>query len=159
MRRNKSAGEVGENDNYVHTFLIPFLLVLRWKNKVKGGAGCCYCQAAMLPAAERAEPRVSYRLRLPHVDGRADGRRLALSSPLHLLHHTVHVAPGEAMEKHGCRRGQDVVAVLFSGSARQDVHQRQKSPRGFTHKQLAVFGCSLCFRWQVEKSRSRGKIK
>lgn len=125
------------------------------KNKVKGGAGCCRCQAAMLPAAERAEPRVSYRLWLPHIDGWADGRWLALSSPLHLLHHTVHVAPGEAMEKHGCRRGEDVVAVLFSGSARQDVHQRQKKPARFYAQTTLSVRLLSVLSMTSEKSRTR----
>lgn len=66
-----------------------------------------------------------YRFRFSHIDRRADGYRLALRSPVHFFHHAVHVASGEAVKKHRCRRGENVIAVLF-GSAGQDVHQRQK---------------------------------
>jgi len=85
-------------------------------------------QALQAPCAPCATPPPPYRVRLPHADGRADGRRLALPPPLHLLHHSVAVASREAVEQHRRRRGGDVVNVLL-GSASQDVHQRLRRER------------------------------
>lgn len=113
---------------------------------------------AMLPALTRrgGKKRVSaYRFWFPHIDGWADGYWLALSSPVHFFHHAVHVASREAMEKHRCRRGEDVITVLF-GSASQDVHQRQNPGAIMPLEILAFFRFSF-LAVSSEKSRSGRK--
>lgn len=104
-------------------FISLFMIDPKWKRAIKNTLETAL-SSSVTRCAALTRP-VSYRLRLPHVDGRADACWLALSSPVHFFHHTVHVASREAMEKHGCRRGDDIITVLF-GSASQDVHQRRK---------------------------------
>lgn len=69
----------------------------------------------------------AYRVRFSHIYGRTDSCRFAFSSSVHFFYNTMHVASWEAMEKHSCRRGYDVVGVFFR-SATQDFLKTQTKP-------------------------------
>lgn len=62
----------------------------------------CYRISKQAPGARGMA--FSYRLCFPHIYGRADSRRIALSSPLHFFHDTMHLASRQTVEKHRCRR-------------------------------------------------------
>lgn len=131
----------------------------------KSAATVTRVRAAMLPAltSPGGPDGGSYRLRFPHIDARADGCWLALSSPVHFLHHAVHVASREAMEKHRCRRGEDIITVLF-GSATQDVHQRQQcaqirhSKFLFKKKKKVFLSCRDKCKSRLGRKKSEEKI-
>lgn len=69
----------------------------------------------------------SYRLCLPHVYSRADRRRVAFASAVHLLHHALHLASGETVEKHRCRRREQITRASLR-SASQDFRETQTQP-------------------------------
>lgn len=132
------------------------------KTRALGAAGAQpLSHVSRLPCCLREQAKagqkmnLAYRLRFSHIDSRADGRWLALSSPFHFFHHATNVASREAMEKHRSRGGEDVITVLF-GSASQDVHERGKTLCNNATQNFRFFNVSF-LAVTSEKSRSGRK--
>lgn len=132
-----------------------------WSWRSAASVTCFHTSMLSALTSREGQMNLSYRLWLPHIDGWADGCWLALSSPVHFFHHTVHVASREAMEKHRCRRGENIITVLF-GSASQDVHERQakkkkKNPPQIMPLTVVAFEGFPFSLWQVRNPVQGGK--